>query len=141
LDYYVNLGRVYDVYLAALDVENLAPGIYYYDLNQHLLDPVHRDITRPDIVSMLIGQPAPLTASCVLLLAVSYQRIQWVYRHDRVMRNAFINAGKVVQDLILVATAFQLTTAISPAVCDSVASTILGLRMRDEQLLHTLSIG
>lgn len=138
--YLVGLDRVYDVYLAVFDVEGLTPGIYLYDIRNEKYQLLRAGIFRDSVQASLIGQRAPLTSGCVLLLTTDFRRIQWVYRHDRVIRNTYINSGRIMQSLILVATSFKLLTSITPAVNDSVALDLLGLDGKESQVLYTLCL-
>lgn len=138
--YLVGLDRVYDLFLAVFDVEGLTPGIYLYDMRKERVEMVREGMFRHEVQKSLIGQKAPLTSGCVLLLSTDFRRIQWVYRHDRVIRNTYINSAKIIHALLLVATAFQLFTSITPAVYDSVALSLLGLDPKESQVLYTLAL-
>jgi SagB-type dehydrogenase family enzyme len=139
-DYLVAVDRVYDVFIAVFDVPGLEPGIYLYDLRTEHIQLVRAGEFRSEVQTCLIGQQASLFAGAVLFLTTDYRRIQWFYRHDRVIRNTYINSGKIMQSLILVATAHGCRTSITPAVSDRKALQLLQLDDRNNQVLYTLAL-
>lgn len=139
-DYLVGLDRVYDIYIVAFDVADLDPGIYFYDIRNDRIETDRKGEYRREVQECLIGQQAALTAGAVLFITTNFHRIQWVYRNDRVIRNTFINAGRIMQDLVLLATAERVNTAISPAVSDRRTLQLLQLDERKYQALYSLAL-
>lgn len=138
--YLVGLDRVYDIFILAFDVSGLESGIYFYDLRNDRIELIRQGEFRQEAQRCLIGQAASLTSGAALFLTTDFRRIQYVYRHDRVIRNTFINAGRIMQALVLQATAFDLHTSITPAVNDRVACELLKLDPGESQVLYTLSL-
>jgi hypothetical protein len=66
---------------------------------------------------------------------------QWQYRHNRTLRAFYVDAGKIVQHLILIATAHRLSTAMSAAINDSKICELLKMDPENEQAFFTLSVG
>lgn len=60
----------------------------------------------------LIGHEGPASAACTLILSVEFERYQWRYRHERALRNLYVETGRIAHHLLLQATAHGLGTHI-----------------------------
>lgn len=139
-DYLVGLDRVFDVYIAVFNVTGLKPGIYYYDTRNDLIEIVREGNFREEVRSCLIGQEASITSGACIFLSTDFYRVQWTYRHERVIRNIYINSGRIMQSLILLATSFGMKTSITPAIKDSQCLKLLNLDDTESQVLYSLSL-
>ncbi|HLN64935.1 MAG TPA: SagB/ThcOx family dehydrogenase [Symbiobacteriaceae bacterium] len=134
-------GSALDVFFAAYKVEGLTPGIYFYDLSSHTIELVRTGDFRQTVQHCLIGQDSTLTSSCTIFLTTEFRRYQWRYRHERALRNLYMDTAWVINRLILVATSLRLQTFITPATRDTETCDLLGINRNDEQVLYTLTIG
>lgn len=134
-------GCALDVFIVAYDVQDIENGIYFYDPVKHAISPVRKGSFREQMRHALIGHRGPLTASCTVCLTAEFERFQWRYRHERALRNLYIDTGYIMQSLVLAATAYRLLTHITPAVRDTEALSMLGLSPCKHQVLHTLTLG
>jgi SagB-type dehydrogenase family enzyme len=140
-DALINLGRLYEIFFIAHDVRGLAPGAYYYDTNRHEFELVRLGALRAETELSIIGQHHARTAACTFVVAADFRLTQWQYRHNRTLRAFYVDAGKIVQHLILIATAHRLSTAMSAAINDSKICELLKMDPENEQAFFTLSVG
>lgn len=134
-------GFAVDPYVAAYDVEALQPGIYRYSVSDDRLALVSPGCFRSRISHALIGHREAETASITVLLVAEFERFQWRYRHERAIRNLFVDVGRMAQFLILVATAYDLACHLTPACRDASMSELLDLDPNRQQVLHTITVG
>lgn len=132
-----------DVWLAVYDVDGLDSGIYRYDMESHNLRQLagHPAAELRELMQqILIGQPAPRTASLTVLEVADFARYQWRYRHERALRHLYLDSAKLMSYLILSATALNMRTQITPAVQDRLALKLLEHDPRRHQVLYTISV-
>ncbi|MED3652628.1 SagB/ThcOx family dehydrogenase [Heyndrickxia sporothermodurans] len=138
--YLYSFGSAFDIYLAVYGIDGMEPGIYLYDVEDHALELIKPGECRDEMSASMYGIKWPLTAGCTLLYVAEYERYQWRYRHERALRNLFIDAGRAVHYAILCATAYGKLTSHTPAVKDGLATKLLGLDPTREQVLYTLTL-
>lgn len=136
----VSFGSAIDIYVIVYRSPNVANGIYLLDpLSDRLLLARNGDFLG-GAREALLAHPDPQRAAATIVLVGDFPRYQWRYRHERALRNLWIDAGRIMQDVLLSATALDMQTGITPAVSDSRFASLLGLASRDCQVLHTLTI-
>lgn len=135
------VGFAFDPYLAVFNVEGLDPGIYYYNISQDRMRLESLGDYRGDVCTALIGHNQALTASCTIFLVVDFQRFQWRYRHERALRNLYVDSGRMAQYLLLVATAYGLKNHITPATVDSAFATLLNIDPENRQVFYGITLG
>lgn len=140
-DALISFGRLFQTFVVTYQVDGIESGVFFYDTISDRIELVRPGEFREQVSNIIIGQPHAKTASCSFFIAVDFRTIQWLYRHDRVLRNVYINAGKILQSLLLVATSYQLTTSMSAAIKDTEALTLLGLDPANDQVLYVMSVG
>lgn len=136
-----SFGSAFEFFFVAYNVENLAPGVYFYDVSAHKIKLVQEGNFRDVMQYCLVGQPSVRTANCTYIVVADFQRYLWRYRHERALRNLYVDVSRLVQQLILVATAFKVQLHMTPAVRDSTINELLGLNSVEEQVLFTLTSG
>lgn len=134
-------GFAIDPYIAAFNVQDIEPGIYRYSVSDDRLKVLARGCFRSAISNCLIGHRESEMASFTLLFVAEFERFQWRYRHERALRNLYVDVGRMAQFFILVATAYDLATHITPACRDDQLLELLGLDLDRHQVLHTVTIG
>jgi SagB-type dehydrogenase family enzyme len=134
-------GFAVDPYVAAYNVEGLQPGIYRYSVFDDRLALLSPGCFRSQISHALIGHHEAKTASFTVLLVAEFERFQWRYRHERAIRNLFVDVGRMAQFFILVATAYDLACHLTPACRDASMSKLLNLDPNRQQVLHTVTVG
>jgi SagB-type dehydrogenase family enzyme len=136
----VSFGSAIDIYVIVYRSPDMANGIY-------LLNPISDQLflTREgdflgEAREALLAHPDPQLAAATIVLVGDFPRYQWRYRHERALRNLWIDAGRIMQDILLSATALDMETGITPAVADSRFAPLLELTAGDCQVLHTLTV-
>lgn len=140
-----SFGSALDVYVVAYAVDGLSPGVYRYDVREDALSPLpgrpDADALRRRMSTILVGQPAPLSAAATVLLVADFERYQWRYRHERALRHLWLDAAHAMGYLLFSATSLEKSTHISPAARDSAGNAFLGLSDARHQIMYTLSAG
>lgn len=136
----ISVGAAFDVYVLVYSVQGLAPGAYRYELEPGKLSPKRAGNLRESARAALAGQPDPTNAAATVLLVADFDRYQWRYRHERALRNLYLECGRLMQPLVLVATALGLQTGITPAIRDQLVGALLSLEPGNWQALHTLTV-
>jgi SagB-type dehydrogenase family enzyme len=137
----ISVGAAFDVYVVVFTVEGLNPGAYRYELEPPALSPKKLGDLQEETRTALAGQPDPTNAAATILLVADFDRYQWRYRHERALRNLYLESGRLMQPLILTATGLGLHTGITPAIRDELIPPLLALDNGNWQALHTLTIG
>lgn len=140
IDLLLSFGVAFDFYLAVYDVDGLDRGLYAYDLEAHALVRLG-DLAPDEQVPWFWGMPGPLTAAGTVLLAADFRHFHWRYRHDRALRDLYIEAGRVGQRLIVAAGYAGLGTLVSPATRDAEVNGRLGLDPARRSVVYTLTFG
>ncbi|WP_394578527.1 SagB/ThcOx family dehydrogenase [Cytobacillus firmus] len=138
--YLYSFGSAFDIYVVVYGIDGMESGIYLYDVEDHALELITAGEYREQMSSCLYGIKWPLTGGCTILYVADYERYQWRYRHERALRNLYIDSGRAVHYAILCATAYGKLTSHTPAVKDSLAAEMLGIDPTREQVLYTLTL-
>lgn len=115
-----------DVYLLALRVDNLAPGLYRYAPAPHTLTPLTRADPRAALAEAVPGQAWMRDAPAVLLVTGVVARMAPKYG-VRAARYVHIETGHAAQNIYLQATALGLATVLVGAFDDDRLHAALGL--------------
>ncbi len=93
-----------EMYLLAVHVEGLAPGLYHYLPDTHGLELVKKGADAKSIARYVPDQPWYEDAAALVLLTAVFARTQWRYPFARAYRSVLLEAGHVCQTFCLVAT-------------------------------------
>jgi SagB-type dehydrogenase family enzyme len=127
-----------EVYLVAGRVATLAPGIYRYAPNGHLLNLISGD-HRSALAGAALGQSVVKHAGAVFVFTAFYSRTTGKYG-KRGIRYVHMEAGHAAQNLCLQATALGLGIVPIGAFDDTAVGRLLGLP-REETVLYLLPVG
>lgn len=131
-----------EVYLAARDVQGLAPGIYHYNPGSHVLVPVNGADALDPMNDACFQKPGIETASAVLFMTVRWFRHNWKYRYPRSYRMVLIEVGHAIQTACLAGALTSAQVYSSYAINDAVVSDMLGLSDDcDELPVMALALG
>lgn len=133
-------GVAFDFYLVVYEVAGLVPGVYFYPLNEELLL-VREGEFRDPMCEYLQRQPGPMSAAWTIVLCADLAQYMWLYRHERALRNLYIEAGRIGQYLVIAGVAAGIGTLPTPAQNDGGVSEILGLVPRRQIPVYTLTMG
>jgi SagB-type dehydrogenase family enzyme len=141
LDYLGRYGVAFDIFVVVYPIEGLDPGVYFYGLEDHVLDQRSDGDYREAMVEILCGMKSPETASWTIVLTVDFPRYQWRYRHERALRHLYMASGRIAQRVLLVAQAYGLGTLTTPATMDRACCALLALDCEREAPIYTLTMG
>jgi putative peptide maturation dehydrogenase len=109
-----------EVYVLAQHVDELATGVYHYDVQHHSLDliePISPDEVRTAVSKITAGQEYFGDAHALFLMTTRFGRNYWKYRaHPLAYRVIHLDVGHLSQSLYLLATASGLGVFFSAAV-------------------------
>lgn len=88
-----------------------------------------------------MGQNVFENASLSLFYSVNFLRYQWRYRHERALRNLYIESGRLMQKTIVIAEYLDAGSFITPALKDHKLASLLNLDTVDEVVLYSQTIG
>ena len=136
----ISYGSAIDIYVLVYRSDDLDPGVYRFDPPTCALALLRKKPIDEQARAALLAHPDPRHAVATIVLAADFTRYQWRYRHERALRNLWVDTGRIMQELLVTATALDLTTGITPAVDDTAFLALLGLERQDHQVLHTLTV-
>lgn len=134
-------GRPFRYYIINYGIKGLEQGVYQYDLLDHGLTTMKNGDYRDYLVDCLIGHKTSKNSAFSIVIVADLKIWQWFYRHERALRNLYIDAGAIMQAILLHATTFELRTHITPASHDSLFNPLLDLEEVEEQVFYTLTAG
>jgi SagB-type dehydrogenase family enzyme len=130
-----------ELYVIALRIGGLEPGIYHYDVLGHLLERVDQGAVPPQLLSELfMCQPYVAQGAFVLVLTAVFDRSLWKYK-DRGYRYLLLEAGHVAQNCNLVATALGLGSLNLGGFFDADLVALLKLDIDEEAPLYAITVG
>lgn len=135
------VGFAFDPYIAVFNIEGLQPGLYYYSISQDRLRMEREGDFRRQVCAGLIGHQQALSAACTVFLVVDFPRFQWRYRHERALRNLYVDVGRMAQYLLIMATAYGVKNHITPATVDSLLARMLGIDDQRRQVFYSITLG
>ncbi len=130
-----------DAYLVIFDVADIAPGIYRYDAENHILCKERDGITYDELKDLLIGQFFGDNSSFGIFLAGNLEVFTWKYKTLRNYRVSFMEAGHFSQTLQLCVIAENLNCWISGAFNDTKIEEYLNIRNKRVIPMFYVAIG
>lgn len=129
-----------EVYVAARAVDGLERGVYHFDPLRHRIGAVGGE----DAVAALLAASAypEITSTCgmVVLIAAVFWRSRFKYA-IRGYRFTLLEAGHVVQNLLLAATALELASLPLGGYYDRAVDDALGLDGVNESMIYAACVG
>jgi SagB-type dehydrogenase family enzyme len=130
-----------EVYVCALRVEGLTPGIYHYVSNAHLLERIRDSVTPAQVVDYCAGQIWVGTAAALFVMTAVFARTSWKYRFPRAYRVVLAETGHLCQTFCLVACSLGLGPFSTMALKDSMIEGDLGIDGVTESVLYVAGVG
>ena len=118
--------RPLEVYLLAVQVEGLEPGVYHYDPASHALKLHLVGNRRAVLAKAALGQGAIENAPAVLIFTAVYERTRVKYG-DRASRYVHMEVGAAAENVYLQAESLGLATVFIGAFNDDDVSRVLDL--------------
>jgi SagB-type dehydrogenase family enzyme len=130
-----------EVYIMALRVEGLRPGLYHYHPERHYLKRLRTSVT-PEKASLYCArQEHPRDAAALFFMTAIFGRTMWKYRNARAYRVVLLEAGHLCQTFCLVATWLGLAPFCTAAVKDTLIENDLELDGVSESVLYVAGVG
>jgi SagB-type dehydrogenase family enzyme len=130
-----------EVYLMALRVQGLKPGLYYYHPAHHRLELVSATATREKAALYCARQDFVKNAAALFLMTAVFPRTMWKYHHPRAYRAVLLDAGHLCQTFCLVATWLGLAPFCTAALKDTLIEEDLGIDGIRESVLYVAGVG
>lgn len=128
-----------EVYMVAGDVQDLTPGVYKYEPEEHQLIGVIDGDKRAELADAALAQSWIKEGASAFVFTAVYERTTRKYG-DRGIRYVHIEVGHAAQNLCLQATAMGLGAVTVGAFHDEQVAELLNLP-RDEQPLYIIPVG
>jgi SagB-type dehydrogenase family enzyme len=129
-----------ELYLAALQVDGLGPGLYHFDPLRPALAVVGDSLTAGDVAALSTYPEIVGECAAVIFVAAVFGRTRFKYG-VRGYRFALLEAGHVGQNVLLAATAFGLGAVPLGGYYDRLTDQFLGLDGVNESTLYTIAVG
>ena len=129
-----------ELYLVALRVEGLEPGLYRYVPKAHALEEVRRGELEGELHAACLSQGTLLGAAVHLVLTELPARMEWKYG-PRTDRYSAMEAGAIGQNVYLLVEALGLGTVAVGAFDDRALASLLGVRLEQETPLLVHPVG
>ena len=128
-----------ELYVVAGEVENLSPGVYKYEPDEHGLVRLINGDKRSELADAAIGQSSVAEGALTVIFTAVYQRTTVKYG-ERGIRYVHIEVGHAAQNLCLQATAMGLGAVTIGAFEDERVAELLSLP-GDEKPLYIIPVG
>jgi SagB-type dehydrogenase family enzyme len=129
-----------ELYIAALQVEGLGPGLYHFDPLRATLAVVGDSLTAGDVAALSTYPEIVGECAAVIFVAAVFGRTRFKYG-IRGYRFALLEAGHVGQNVLLAATAFGIGAVPLGGYYDRLTDQFLGLDGVNESTLYTIALG
>ena len=130
-----------EVYLMALRVKGLKPGLYHYHTAHHRLEMISTNATREKAWLYCARQHFVRDAAALFLMTAVFRRTMWKYQQARAYRVVLLDAGHLCQTFCLVATWLGLAPFCTAALKDTLIEEDLGIDGIRESVLYVAGIG
>jgi SagB-type dehydrogenase family enzyme len=130
-----------ETYVFVFHVDGVDAGLYHYDLRDHKLVLLREGSLQQELVTMCIGQDRPAGAAFAVAISAVWGRAMFRYRHPRAYRTLLVNVAELAQKYIVLATAWGLSTFLTPALKDEFADALFGFDGYEEAALYVVAAG
>jgi SagB-type dehydrogenase family enzyme len=132
---------VWNYYLVIFNVSGIPEGIYQYCPLQHGLTLIRQGNFREELVPLLCGMVASVTASFSMILSVDLEIAHQMLPYERGLREIYIDSGRIAQKLLLKGMQYHLGGLPSPAMRDSPMCEFLQINPNFCMPLYTITMG
>jgi len=130
-----------EAYVLAWNVQDLAPGVYHYDVRGDELRRLRRGNFRNAAVEAASGQDWIGGAAFLCVMTAVFPRVLWKYHLEDAYRTLFLDAGHLAQTFCLVATALGLGPFTTAAIQYSKIERLLRIDGIDEFPVYLCGAG
>jgi SagB-type dehydrogenase family enzyme len=129
-----------DLTVCAWAVDGLAPGAYHYDPLRHALERLPSSPSRTDVQDALVFPEVASTSAVLVVVSSTFWRSRFKYGL-RGYRFALLEAGHVVQNVLLAAAALDLGAVPLGGFYDARLDAIVGVDGVDEATVYAVAVG
>jgi SagB-type dehydrogenase family enzyme len=130
-----------EVYPCLLNIEGANRGIYHYNVKEHSLELLKEAEAGSEPAQPPFGIHTPLeNPAAIFVLTAVFRRTTFKYS-DRGYRLILIEAGHIVENFWLVATAMKLGAVALFSFLDDEVNTVLGLDGVNEAVVYAVAVG
>lgn len=129
-----------EIYIYAAAVEDLEPGLYHYDPEEHCLDALPLSEHRVHPAPLFVQRDLVADAAAILFVSAIFQRSIFKYG-DRGYRFVLLEAGHLGQNAVLSASATGLASATVGGFFDRELDRYLGFDGLSESTIYALLLG
>lgn len=130
-----------EVYLLALRVQGLSPGLYHYNAKNHCLVTLRNGQMEEKAIEYCAGQVYVKNAAALFLMTAVFPRSMWRYRFARAYRVVLLDAGHLCQTFCLTATWLGLAPFCTAALRDTLIEEDLGIDGISESVVYVAGVG
>jgi len=130
-----------EVYVMALRVKGLDPGLYHYDARVHALERISSGATPQQARDYCADQAYAADAAALFIMTAVFARTMWKYHHPRAYRVVLLDAGHLGQTFCLTATRMGLAPFSTAAVVDTLIERDLGIDGISESVIYVTGLG
>jgi len=128
-----------DIYVATQRVDGVRVGLHHADMACERLVHLH-DVDLKSLAAASMQPELTASAGAVVVIAASIWRSRVKYS-QRALRFALMEAGHVVQNMLLVAESYGLGARALGGFCDDEVNQLVGLQGVDEFALYLVVVG
>ena len=130
-----------EVYLMALKVAGLDPGLYHYEARGHALERISSEASPQMARAYCADQPFVAGCAALFIMTSVFARSMWKYHHPRAYRVVLLDAGHLGQTFCLTATRMGLAPFSTAALNDTLLEKDLGIDGISESVLYVTGVG
>lgn len=129
-----------ETYLVINRVQDIARGIYHYNIKEHLLEELELGDFSKDITRAALGQGMCAEAAVVFIWTAIFERSKWKYK-QRAYRYIYLDAGHIAQNLALAAASLRLGSCQIGALFDDEVNKIIDVDGTEESTIYMSAAG
>jgi SagB-type dehydrogenase family enzyme len=135
-------GALYPIetYLVINNVENIAQGIYHYNIKSHLIEEIKTGDFRKDISKAALDQLMCFNAAVVFIWTAIFNRSKCKYG-ERAYRYIYLDAGHIAENLALSATGLKLGSCQIAALYDDEVNKLVNIDGTIESTIYLSVVG
>jgi SagB-type dehydrogenase family enzyme len=135
-------GALYPVetYIATNNVEDIEPGIYHYNIKDHLLEEVKTGVFGEALAHAALNQEMCADASAVFIWTAIFERSKWKYS-QRAYRYVYLDAGHVAENFALAAVSINCGSCHIGAFFDDEINSIVNIDGAQESAICLSVVG
>ena len=129
-----------ETYIAVNNVEELDPGIYHYNIQNHMLEELKTGSFGEELAHAAMNQKMCSNAAVVFIWTAIFQRSKWKYS-QRAYRYVYLDTGHIAENLALAAVSVNLGSCEVGAFFDDEINSLVGVDGKEESAILLCTVG